>query len=153
VGKRGAGVWSRSGNLYIASDDKTKAGFWIASAPYLAMPADSDDVDIARAVLWALGASREGVPTPSLDAEPKPSDHPLLRLAGFKGFRTFARGTRHVSVTEEAGLIRVSPSRTTERGSYEELPERVVVAERPSPVELTGAIREGLARCETFGER
>jgi hypothetical protein len=153
VTKRGASVYARAGNLYVASSDQTQAGFWIESPPYLAMPVDSDPADIGRAVRWALDASQGRVPTPHRDDYPKPSENRLLKLAGFKGWRTFARGARYVFVGEEDGRISIAPSQTTERGAFDFLPDRELIVENPSPVQLGGTIRQALSRCETFGER
>jgi hypothetical protein len=70
-----------------------------------------------------------------------------------KGLRTFARGTRHVSVEEEAGRVRFVPSKTAEKGHFDYLPDRAVIIENPSTGELADALREAPRRCETFGER
>jgi hypothetical protein len=71
-----------------------------------------------------------------------------------KGHRTFARGARAVTVTEEpTGRVRFDPTRTAERGHFDFLPDRAVIIESPSSSDLADALREALQRCETFGEK
>lgn len=55
-------------------------------------------------------------------------------------------------VGEEDGRISVARSQTTERGAFDFLPDRELIVENPSPVQLGGTIRQALSRCETFGE-
>jgi hypothetical protein len=154
-GEKSASVYSRDGSLYVAPVSKTEAGFGVESLPLVAIPLDADTASVGAAVRNALDASRLGIPTPSREelAAQKPSDNPRLRLAGVKSYRTFARGARHVAVTQQADGIRLDPSKTTEKGAFEYLPDRALIIENPCPSELADAIREALSRCEAFGER
>jgi hypothetical protein len=153
--EKSAAVYSRGDNLYVASVSKTEAGFGIEAAPFVSVSLDGAATEVGAAIRTALDASRAGIPTPSPEelGALKPSESPLLRLAGINSYRTFARGARHVAVSEADGRITLDPSKATEKGAFEYLPDRTLIIENPSLSELADAVRETLSRCEAFGDR
>jgi hypothetical protein len=56
-----------------------------------------------------------------------------------KGYRTFARGARHVSIWERQGRVKFGPTKTTERGAFDDLPDRDLLVEKASLLELADA--------------
>ncbi|HEU5066005.1 MAG TPA: hypothetical protein VFT86_09070 [Gaiellaceae bacterium] len=64
-----ASVYLRKGLWLIHSNAETEAGFWVSTPPYLAVPEYGANSALGRAVLQALDASENGVPTPDPDVE------------------------------------------------------------------------------------
>ena len=108
-----ASVYARDDGFYLASQDRTVAGFGVVGA-VTRLDADADESAFGAAIVSALGASRDGVPTPDRGARVA---EPLVGLSSAKGWRAFAKAARLVEVERDGGQItferwRHSPGRT-----------------------------------------
>jgi hypothetical protein len=96
-----ASIYGRDEGFYVTSEDRTVDGFSVIGTPRR-VPTDADDQALGAAVLSALDASRDGVPTPARDA---PVASALVSLSPCKTWRSFAKRATLVCTTREGGEI------------------------------------------------
>jgi hypothetical protein len=105
--KKLAAIYGRKGRLFVTASHKTKAGFWIDDEHVACLSQPSHD-ELGRAIEQALDLSQEGVSTPQPDAR---IDKPLLTAAGVGSWTTFMKLSKHVSVSSDGSLLKVTTSR------------------------------------------
>jgi hypothetical protein len=102
-----ASVYARSDGFYVVSDDRTVAGFYIVGAA-IRLDAEADDQTLGSAIVSALDASRDRVPSPARDA---PIADSLVSLSPARSWRAFARPAQFVGVAKDDGEIAFEPWR------------------------------------------
>lgn len=148
--KRRAVVNSRGGRLFVTSYSATASGGTYVQDDDWVETTDEpvEDRALGKLVRSALAASRADVPYPDFSKGPLPGRRKLLKLAGAKSERQYARGTRHIAVYWEDGnspLI-VKPYRNGgPRDGFSEMPEQVISLHvGSSDAELGTAVRAAL---------
>jgi len=103
---KNATAYLRKGKVYLHSTSTAKAGFDVATPPWLVI--DADDVAALDAGLRAaLDGSRAKVNTPGRDANILA---PIYELAGTKSWRGFIGGTMTVNVMEDGSRLSFQPT-------------------------------------------
>lgn len=101
------GIYERNGKLFISPYHKTEAGYWVGDEETTTV-ALGDAGSVQEAVIAALAASREGVPTPSRDSDPTGS---LLIAAGVSSWSTFAKSAKSIAIESNDGKIEITPDK------------------------------------------
>ncbi|SBT46039.1 hypothetical protein [Micromonospora narathiwatensis] len=136
----------RRGRYVAHSSSLTADGMWIANGTFQVLDEPADARELGAAVRRMLGASRAGVPTPALRDGPSPFA-PVLDALGLRTWATYAKGTRHVDVEQDAGTVVVSPTRNGgAREGFVGLTEHAVRLTDPGDAELGEALRAALDR-------
>jgi hypothetical protein len=98
-----ASIYRHDEAYYVASENRTVDGFYvIGQVDRLATSVE--DETLGEAILSALAASQEGVPTPAREANVAAA---LLTLAGSRTWRAFAVAADLVAVEREDSVIRI----------------------------------------------
>lgn len=120
----------RQGVVYIPTEAKTDAGFYIAADPVAVVPA-SDRAGLRGALLETIARGNPRVPTPSYK-----SHTPILpKYAKVKNWAAFERGTLTWLVDERDGRWHIIGERRKPRVGWVEDPEQTVVVPPGTPVE------------------
>jgi hypothetical protein len=125
----------------IHASSRTKDGLWILTPPCLPVPIDAGNEFLGNTVISSLDRSREGLPRPD---NWKALLAPLLKSAGVRSWRAFARGAKHACVEESDGRLEVMPSKMDEEHSFIDQPERAVTIAVRDPGPLGEALRAAL---------
>ncbi|MEU5722779.1 hypothetical protein ABZ783_13250 [Micromonospora sp. NPDC047738] len=132
---------------YVAhSSSLTTDGMWIANGVFDVLDESVDARDLGAAVRRMLAASRTGLPSPDLRGGPSPFA-PVLDALGLRSWTSYAKGTRHVDVEQDADAVLVSPTRNGgAREGFVGLAEHAVRLTDPGDAELGAALRAALDR-------
>lgn len=133
----------------IHPTSKTTSGLVIASAPFQAIPADSDLAVLGIAIRVALATSSDGVPHPT---DWKGISSSRLTAAGVKTEATFQRNSKLVAVNRIGAEIVFTPTRNGgssggDKG-FHKIDDRAVVASIGISDESLGQkVHDALADC------
>jgi hypothetical protein len=100
-----AGAYEWQGRIFLHPDSKTTAGLWVGGEPVSSCD-PGNPIELGRAILSALAASREGVPHPSIWGD---TTAPLRKCAGAKSSRAFFGSARHVSIELRNDRVTFTP--------------------------------------------
>ncbi|MDB5677691.1 hypothetical protein [Sphingomonas bacterium] len=120
-----AAIYERKGALFISASHQTKAGFWIDDEEVVTLIQPSAE-ELGGAVEAALARSTEGVPTPPPTAR---IERPLLKAAGVGSWATFMNLSRHVGISSEHGVVKLTPYRNLgSKGGFEPDTDMIIPA-------------------------
>lgn len=139
-----AAIYERKGTVFVTPSHRTKAGFWIDDDVVVALVAPTPE-ELGRAIEDALERSQPGVPTPAPNAR---IDNPLLKAALVGSWGTFMKLSKHVSVSSDGGVMRLTPYRNLgSKGGFEPQASQPLQS-RPSTPELGEAVMAALSQTE-----
>lgn len=117
--KKAAAAYRIGDAIILHASSRTTAGLWILSTPVLACDA-GDTLQLGKGILAALEGSVDGVPHPT---SWKGRFDPVLRLAGVRSWRSFARTASCVEIECEKASMKFEPTRNLgPKEGYEPLP-------------------------------
>lgn len=102
-----ATVYQRGAVILVHASSRTTDGVWILSEPCIRLPSDCGDAAMGLAVMSALEASQSSVPHPT---QWKGLVEPLLRAAGVRTWKAFAKSAVCVEVEERDGQLALIPA-------------------------------------------
>lgn len=100
--------------IYLEPYAVTTAGYRISTEPVFTVVKD-DITDLAQAILDALAHAGRKVPTPGRNYTPPP----VLKSAGVRSWKSFARVAEHCSIRESDGAFTLTPYVHAEGDSFE----------------------------------
>lgn len=145
-----ASCYLRQGTIYMGAVHVTKAGFGITGEPYHAVSVNTASPNvIGDSLQEILDASREGVPDPT---EKKQSfSGKLYKMAGVKGYKSFARGALLCSVyVDNENTIHFVPFRNLgQRGGFGVIADReLLLAHNSATSEIGATLLSAFERAE-----
>jgi hypothetical protein len=103
----------KNGIVYVPTNVKTEAGFYMRREPVAVVPAAQVDA-LRRAFRDAMERGNPIVPTPKRDAFPPPI---LPKYAGAKSWSAFMKGASEWAINEDNGHYDIVPYRKDPEGS------------------------------------
>lgn len=144
-----AALYARGGRLYVQPACESRAGSAISGAGVYLADEPVSNALLGTLIELALSRHRAGElsPTPG-NAAAKPNA--LLGAGQVKSWAAFARAASYCAVAEEAGALRLIPSRKVRsRGIYVLLGYRQIKLSLPATsAQIGAAAREALSRCD-----
>jgi hypothetical protein len=145
--KQCASVYKRGGRLFFATSSQTtgRYGLWIEAGPHLAAGIADGPSAVGDRLVEALNASRQGVEYPE---DVRKLEGPLLKLAGVKSWKVFAKGAAHCYVERDEDGIRIIPSEP-DTGGFRRRKDQTVKVPETSPADQLGqALLDAVTGCE-----
>jgi hypothetical protein len=103
----------KNGIVYVPTNVKTEAGFYMRGEPVAVVPAVNTDA-LRRAFRDVMERGNEIVPTPKRNAFPTPV---LPKYAGAKNWSAFMNGASEWAINEDKGNYDIVPYRKDPEGS------------------------------------
>jgi hypothetical protein len=103
----------KNGIVYVPTNVKTEAGFYMRREPVAVIPAGNTDA-LRRAFRDVMERGNQIVPTPKRNAFPPPI---LPKYAGAKSWSAFMKGASEWAINEEKGNYDIVPYRKDPEGS------------------------------------
>lgn len=142
-GIRCAHVYRRGDKYYVTASSQTRDGFWLVEGSVAVLEVGAS-ARLADAVRSALSRSRVGILAPK---DWSSWTNRVTEAAGYKRFSAFAKGTSLVSIAEEAGTLRIQPSRNGgSREGFVGLEDQTIEIAQDSP-DLAQSIEKSFDRC------
>ena len=144
---RCATAYRRKGAIYLDPESRTPTDLWIGGGPVRKVQCADPRGVKGEAVLEALLASRDSVPHPKeVDAVVRP----LLKAAGVKSWRAFARDACACGVEAEGDCLRFIPHRRLgSSATFVPIAEKAFAVSVSSPPDKIGAaLDDALESCE-----
>ena len=145
-----ASIYKLKDRILVHADSRTTDGVWVAAAPFLSLPLDSNPDDIGDAIAKALASSADNIPHPT---DWRAVAAPRLSAAGVRSERSFQADAAHVSVSLYRREYIVEPHRNggtsgADKG-FHAIPElRRLIGPDGTPATIGQAVIEALASCE-----
>jgi hypothetical protein len=96
----------KNGIVYVPTNVKTEAGFYMHAEPVAVVPAADTDA-LRRAFHNVMEEGNKIVPTPKRDAFPPPI---LPKYAGVKSWSAFMKGASYWAINKDNGNYDILPS-------------------------------------------
>ena len=106
--------------VYLPTNAKTEAGYYMHQDPVLVIPASNTD-GLRRALTEMTAKGNPIIPTPTRATFPPPV---LPKYAGVKSSAAFARGASRWSIEERKGVFQIIGCEALGRGAWREDPEQ-----------------------------
>ncbi|GAB4557387.1 MAG: hypothetical protein Tsb0020_01480 [Haliangiales bacterium] len=146
---RGASLYFRRDSWIVGPLSPTETGPFVATEPYVKMPAHVSFQELATQVRIALSDSRLIPDIDFNDPARKQTLSPILRAAGVKSWSTFYRGAKLMTIRADDEQITLIPKMNKgARNGFSPVSGRQTLPANSTPEQLGAALERVFSLCQ-----